>query len=132
MAGIARNLARYGVVLLAEKVENQDMFKVCQRLGFTYFQGFFFSKPEIVPGRKLASGETTKIKLLKELASPDTNIDRLEQIIQTDLSILLPSAGQGSARPVDSAPAVLCHSACHGRRDDHDRAGQPSVGCWIG
>ena len=27
VAGIARNLARYGVVLLAEKVENQDMFK---------------------------------------------------------------------------------------------------------
>ena len=28
VAGIARNLARYGVVLLAEKVENQDMFKI--------------------------------------------------------------------------------------------------------
>lgn len=108
VAGIARNLARYGVVLLAEKVENQDMFKVCQRLGFTYFQGFFFSKPEIVPGRKLASGETTKIKLLKELASPDTNIDRLEQIIQTDLSIsyrllrYINSAKFGLRTPVES------------------------------
>lgn len=84
---IVEGLAPYKAALLAEKVENQDMFSVCKKLGFTYFQGYFFSKPEIIPGRKFSAGEMTKIKLLKELNDPATDIERLVGIIQTDLSI---------------------------------------------
>lgn len=40
---VVKGLDRYKAVLLAEKVESLDMFKVCQRLGFVYFQGFFQS-----------------------------------------------------------------------------------------
>ena len=84
---IVRGLRGYKARLLAEKVENLDMFTVCKRLGFAYFQGYFFSKPEVIPGRKLSSSQTTKIKLLKELNEADTEHDRLVEIIQTDLSI---------------------------------------------
>ena len=73
--------------LLAEKVESLDMFNVCKRLGFEYFQGYFFSKPEIIPGRKLSATQSTKIKLLKELNETETELSRLVDIIQTDLSI---------------------------------------------
>jgi len=85
--GIVNGLRRYNALLLAEKVENLDMFTVCKRLGFKYFQVYFFSKPEIVPGRKLSSSQTTKIKLLKELSESDAELTRLVEIIQTDLSI---------------------------------------------
>lgn len=85
--GIVNGLRRYNALLLAEKVENLDMFTVCKRLGFKYFQGYFFSKPEVVPGRKLSSSQTTKIKLLKELSESDAELNRLVEIIQTDLSI---------------------------------------------
>jgi len=84
---IVKGLRRYKAVLLAEKVENLDMFNVCKRLGFTYFQGYFFSKPEVIPGRKLSASQTTKIKLLKELSESDSELERLVEIIQTDLSI---------------------------------------------
>jgi EAL and modified HD-GYP domain-containing signal transduction protein len=84
---IVKGLRGYKALLLAEKVENLDMFTVCRKLGFTYFQGYFFSKPEIIPGRKLSSSQATKIKILKELNSEDTERDRLVDIIQTDLSI---------------------------------------------
>jgi len=84
---IVKGLARFKAVLLAEKVENLDMFNVCKKLGFTYFQGYFFSKPEVIPGRKLSASQTTKIKLLKELNESDADLDRLIEIIQTDLSI---------------------------------------------
>lgn len=84
---IVQGLAPYKAALLAEKVENQEMFAVCGKLGFTFFQGYFFSKPEVIPGRKFSAGELAKIKLLKELSEPDTDIDRLVEVIQTDLSI---------------------------------------------
>lgn len=84
---IVNGLKGYKVRLLAEKVENINMFNVCKRLGFEYFQGYFFSKPEIVPGRKLSASQSTKIKLLKELNESEAELSRLVEIIQTDLSI---------------------------------------------
>jgi EAL and modified HD-GYP domain-containing signal transduction protein len=87
VAAIVNGLSKYKTVLLAEKVENQQMFTVCKKLGFTFFQGYFFSRPEIIPGRKLSSSQTSKIKLLKELSNTEAELSRLVEIIQTDLSI---------------------------------------------
>lgn len=84
---IVKGLRGHKARLLAEKVENLDMFTVCKRLGFSYFQGFFFSRPEVIPGRKLSASQAGKIKLLKELSNSEPDLDRLSEIIQTDLSI---------------------------------------------
>lgn len=84
---LVQKLAPYKAKLLAEKVEYREMFNVCKRLGFEYFQGYFFSKPEILPGRKLALSQSTKVRLLRELSMPDSEFSRLIEIVQTDLSI---------------------------------------------
>jgi EAL and modified HD-GYP domain-containing signal transduction protein len=84
---IVEGASRYKALLLAEKVETYDVFKVCRNLGFKYFQGFFFNRPEVIPGRKFSASHMAKLKLLRELASPLTDPDRLTEIIQTDLSI---------------------------------------------
>lgn len=84
---IVRGLSPYPALLLAEKVENKLMFDACRAMGFTYFQGYFFSKPEIIPGRKLSASQTTKIKLLRELNDFDTETTKLVDIVKTDLSI---------------------------------------------
>ena len=87
VADIVKGVSGYNAALLAEKIENHDVFKVCKNLGFTYFQGFFFNRPEIIPGRKLSASQVAKVKLLKELNTADTDPARLVEIIQTDLSI---------------------------------------------
>jgi c-di-GMP phosphodiesterase len=87
VSAIVEGVKKYEATLLAEKVESHDIFKVCRSLGFMYFQGFFFNRPEIIPGRKLSTSQINKIKLLKELSSPEVNSSRLVEIIQTDLSI---------------------------------------------
>ena len=38
--------------MVAEKVETQEEFKSAQKIGFSYFQGYFFRKPEIVQARE--------------------------------------------------------------------------------
>lgn len=74
-------------VLLAEKVEDNETFHALKDLGFSLFQGFFFSKPEIIPGRKLSANEMTKLQLLSELSSPDLDPSRLAEILQSDPSL---------------------------------------------
>ncbi|MFO7830927.1 MAG: HDOD domain-containing protein [Desulfuromonadaceae bacterium] len=73
--------------LLAEKVETHDDFKYCQKLGFDYFQGFFFSKPQVMAGRKIAPGRLAMLRLMAELQRPEIDMDVLQQIIETDVNL---------------------------------------------
>lgn len=74
-------------LVIAEKVESWEAFDLVKKLNFDYFQGFFFSRPEIVPGRKLTSGMLTRIKILQSLANPNCNLDDLHGIIAADPSL---------------------------------------------
>lgn len=77
-------LKRFGVTLLAEKIEDHDMFNYCCDLGFDLFQGFFFTHPKTISGRKISPRIRSILRLLAELQSPNTEFDKLEQIIAND------------------------------------------------
>ncbi|MDK2872989.1 MAG: hypothetical protein PWQ64_753 [Desulfomicrobiaceae bacterium] len=83
---IVKSLRRYNITLLAEKVETREMFEVCKRLGFVYFQGYFFRKPEIVEGRKLTASQASRIRLLHEL-SHGADLEQLVRILEADVSL---------------------------------------------
>ncbi|NJB68253.1 EAL and modified HD-GYP domain-containing signal transduction protein [Desulfobaculum xiamenense] len=106
-------LAKYGCTLLAEKVEDLETFELTKELGFTLFQGFFFSKPEIIPGKKISSSEIAKLQLLQELGRPDFEVAKIGRIIQSDLSLsyrlfqYINSAGLGVRYKVDSVSRAL-------------------------
>ena len=48
---IAEFFNRKDVELLAEKTETRQEFQEALAMGFSYFQGYFFSKPEIISGK---------------------------------------------------------------------------------
>ena len=54
-----RYLSRFKVKLLAEKVETNDEFEKANKLGFHYYQGYFFNKPEKVRIKELTSLKIT-------------------------------------------------------------------------
>lgn len=101
-------LKQYPVRLLAEKVEDQDVFELCHKLGFEYFQGYFFCKPQIVEGVKLSSNRMAIVLLLAKLQDPDIEIKDLEELVKNDLALSLKllryvnSASVGLPRAVDS------------------------------
>lgn len=109
---IVRSLPR-SITLLAEKVENRETFTALSGMGFSLFQGFFFSKPEILPGRKLSTNEMTKLQLLKELADPNLEPGHLATILQSDPSLAyrlfryVNSAGMGLRHKVESIKRAL-------------------------
>jgi len=72
---------------LAKRVEDLSVLKMAKKNGFTLFQGFYFEKPEIVPGRKLSSSEISRFNLLKTIEEEDPDFTSLTQTIQADASI---------------------------------------------
>lgn len=74
-------------ILLAEKVEEQSMFTALQPLGFTLFQGFFFSKPEVLQGKKLSSGQLARLQIMEELGRSEISLERIAEILSTDPSL---------------------------------------------
>ncbi|MFP4487163.1 MAG: EAL and HDOD domain-containing protein [Campylobacterales bacterium] len=69
-------LSKFNCELLAEKVEDKDIFAECKELGFKYFQGFFFSKPEIIEGKKIDPNRLSIMNLIQSLQT-DMGIEQI-------------------------------------------------------
>lgn len=72
---------------LAEKVETQEEFEEYQKMGFDYFQGFFFCKPKIIKGKRLSGGRIGVIQLMAELRKPEVEIAEVEKLISQDAAL---------------------------------------------
>lgn len=85
LAGIVDRLSQHSVKLLAEKVETHEMFLFCQSLGFDYYQGYFFCKPELIRGQILDANRRAMFDLIRELYQSDVDIDVLSEVIKRDV-----------------------------------------------
>lgn len=82
-----KQLKQRKVRLLAEKVETHEEFERCKQLGFDYFQGYFFCKPNIVRGRSRPVNRLVLMNLLSELQRPETDINKLEKLVAQDAAL---------------------------------------------
>lgn len=74
--------------LVAEKVETRDEFKNALDLSFDYFQGYYFSRPVIMSGKKLSPSQLAVMELMTLVTSDADNID-IERAIKRDVSLAL-------------------------------------------
>ena len=58
------------------KVETYQEFKSAKEMGFDYFQGYFFAKPEILSTKGISVNHVTKLKLIKEISNRTLNIKK--------------------------------------------------------
>ena len=84
---ISQQLSCYPCKLLAEKIEDRQSYQLTRSLGFSYFQGYFFSKPETMQGRKISTENIGKMQLMQELADDDFEVKKLAGIIANDISL---------------------------------------------
>lgn len=76
-----------GIKVIAEKVETEEMFHYLKKLGFDYFQGYFFTNPVIINGQKLTGNKLTLLQLLAKVNDADTDFDELSNIISQDVAL---------------------------------------------
>lgn len=87
LAEHVRLLRGYDVKLLAEKIETQEEFEHCMRLGFDYFQGYFLSRPNIVQGTQLPPNRIAVLQLLAKLQDPRSDAADIETLISQDVAL---------------------------------------------
>ncbi|MCF8063005.1 MAG: HDOD domain-containing protein, partial [Deltaproteobacteria bacterium] len=84
---LLKRLSGNGIEFLAEKVETHEEFDQAMEMGFTYFQGYFFSRPEILRGRDVSSPRMNLLELMAEANRSDVAFRKLEEIIERDVAI---------------------------------------------
>jgi EAL and modified HD-GYP domain-containing signal transduction protein len=89
-----------------------ETFDTCKRLGFSYFQGYHFSRPEVVQRRELPV-EMVRIASLMNLAVHESNSDRLmEREVRSDPGLsfkllrIINAAAQGGRGVVSILHAI--------------------------
>ena len=77
LISLVKELKRWPVLLLAEKVENQEVARRCIALNFHMLQGFYFTKPEIISGKRIDPSKLSLLKLLL-LVVKDSEVTEIE------------------------------------------------------
>ncbi|MDK2867000.1 MAG: hypothetical protein PWP51_1112 [Clostridiales bacterium] len=75
-------------ILLAEKIETEEVFDKAKAMGFTLFQGYFFSKPVVM--KKSASKLNSKsqyLNILNELKQEEPSYQVMAEIIEKDVNL---------------------------------------------
>lgn len=80
-------LKRYRATLLAEKIENEEAFQRCVALGFQYFQGYYFSRPQIVEGARLSKEFGSFAALVALLQDESSTVDEILDAVRQDAQL---------------------------------------------
>lgn len=85
---LARSYGPRGIAMVAEKVETREQFRMARDMGYNYFQGYFFSKPETLSGRELPAFKFNYLWLLQAINREEYDFAELESIIKREPSLV--------------------------------------------
>jgi EAL and modified HD-GYP domain-containing signal transduction protein len=83
---LVKILRRWPVTLVAEKVETPERARDCADIGFDYFQGYYFAKPEVLSGRRTRPAKVELTRLLA-LVLRDADVRQLENAMKVQPNI---------------------------------------------
>jgi EAL and modified HD-GYP domain-containing signal transduction protein len=107
LARMVHAIRKYPVKLVAEKVETPEQFRHCRSLGFDYFQGYYFARPENIVTRVINPTHATVLQLMEKVRK-DANVNELENLFKKDVALTfkllryINSAGFGLSCEVQS------------------------------
>lgn len=83
LANVTEQLKRWPLTMLAEKVDRREQADHCLQLGYHLFQGYYFAKPVIIAGKKLAHSQLSMLQLLG-MVLEDAETGQLEGIFKRE------------------------------------------------
>lgn len=84
---LIQKLKKRKIKVLAEKVETNEEFLEAKKMGFDFFQGFFFARPEMIVENSIPPSQTTLMSLYRECVKEEIDFESVKKIIQNDVSI---------------------------------------------
>ena len=73
--------------LVAEKVEDEEDFRIAKAEGYKYFQGYFFCRPRISANREIPANRMNYMRVLVELTRDPLNLHELARLVQLEPSL---------------------------------------------
>lgn len=86
-AGMLRRFGSARCKMLAEKLEKPHEFNQTRNMGFAYFQGYFFCKPELLVGREVPANRIRLLRLLELISRAELDLRELERALKQEASI---------------------------------------------
>ena len=83
---LARELRKYPVLQVAEKVESKEEFKGCFEAGFDCFQGYYFAHPETLSAKVINPAYANILALLNMLRN-NAEIKDIEDALKRDVAL---------------------------------------------
>jgi len=87
LADQVRLLRRYPLQLIAEKIETEAELRFCNELGFEGFQGYFLSRPEIIPGTRSTVDLRTLTLLIESCRDPLTGNPAIARQVEQNATL---------------------------------------------
>ncbi len=115
------NYSRFAL-FLAEKIETYEEFDIALDMGYTLFQGYFFTKPVTLSVSTLPVGSASLLLLMKEIVSREPDIDRIRTEIESDVGLayeilrLVNSAYYTKRKKIGSIRQALAYLGLEGIR----------------
>lgn len=76
------------IKLLAEKVETQEDYHKAMDMGFHFFQGYFFTRPEMKSVHENATNEHLLMLIFRESTKAELNYQRIQLLLEQDSSLV--------------------------------------------
>lgn len=73
--------------MLAEKVETRADFLYARDLGFVYFQGYFFRRPEILSTRDVPANRLNYLRMLQEVSRQELDLPTIEKLVKSEAAV---------------------------------------------
>jgi c-di-GMP-related signal transduction protein len=84
---LASLYSRANLRLLAEKVETYEDFERTQKWGYTFFQGYFFSRPEMLSRRSIPAYKLTYLRVLQAANQARVDMNEIGERIKAEASL---------------------------------------------
>lgn len=103
------------IVLLAEKVETMEQYQEACQKGYKLFQGYFFTKPQIIVGNDIPANLLQYYRIIALLRVEDPDIDHIAEGIEHDVALsykliqLINSSSKRSKFKIRSIKQAILH-----------------------
>ena len=75
--------------LLAEKVETREAFEESAACGYAFFQGYFFSVPELISRTSIPAHKLSYLRLIREIYTEPFEFANVERVIKVDTALVV-------------------------------------------
>jgi EAL and modified HD-GYP domain-containing signal transduction protein len=87
-AALVKRYQSPSCMMLSEKVETREQFVAARDLGYVYFQGYFFRRPEVLKTKEIPANRVNYMRMLEAISREELDVRGLANLIKTEASVL--------------------------------------------